>query len=135
MIRGTTAQFKFEIPYDFTDIEYIKVVFWQPGNVGPEEGRPLPIVKCNKENDFVVEGHTIIVELQTEETARFVDTRKGYVQLSATTTNDIRFASKVQEFTVYPIYDDSPIGDIVAPSTSNGEVVVVLDGFAVNGKE
>ena len=29
MIRGTTAQFKFNLPYQLKDITYAEVIFWQ----------------------------------------------------------------------------------------------------------
>lgn len=44
MIRGTTAQFKIEMPKDINDFCVIEVIFGQEGNVGTIEA-PLPIKK------------------------------------------------------------------------------------------
>ena len=44
MIRGTTAQFKFEMPTNIGDFCTIEVIFGQEGNVGTVEA-PLPIKK------------------------------------------------------------------------------------------
>ena len=44
MIRGTTAQFKFEMPKSFDNFCIIDVIFGQEGNVGTIEA-PLPIKK------------------------------------------------------------------------------------------
>lgn len=129
MIRGTTAQFKFQIPYDFYDLALVNVVFWQCNNNGPDESRPLPIVKIKEDCSWSAENKEITVVLQPEETARFLDDRKARVQLSATTESGIRFASSQQEITVYPIYNDSLFGDIILPSESNG--VIVLDGGVI----
>lgn len=129
MIRGTTAQFKFQIPYDFNDLALVNVVFWQCNNNGPDENRPLPIVKIKEDCSWSAENKEITVVLQPEETARFLDDRKARVQLSATTESGIRFASSQQEITVYPIYNDSLFGDIILPSESNG--VIVLDGGVI----
>lgn len=129
MIRGTTAQFKFQIPYDFNDLALVNVVFWQCNNNGPDESRPLPIIKIKEDCNWSAETKEITVVLQPEETARFLDDRKARVQLSATTESGIRFASSQQEITVYPIYNDSLFGDIILPSESNG--VIVLDGGVI----
>lgn len=129
MIRGTTAQFKFQIPYDFYDLALVNVVFWQCNNNGPDESRPLPIVKIKEDCSWSAENKEITVVLQPEETARFLDDRKARVQFSATTESGIRFASSQQEITVYPIYNDSLFGDIILPSESNG--VIVLDGGVI----
>ena len=45
MIRGTNQDFKFKMPYEYKDVPLITVTFWQNGNDGPEESRPLPIIK------------------------------------------------------------------------------------------
>lgn len=130
MIRGTTAQWKFTLPYKYSDIELVKVVFWQPNNNGPSSNRPLPIFKgleqcgqCENENE-------ISVTLHPEETLRFSDDRKAYVQLSAKSVDGIRFATKQESINVYPIYDDSVIEDIITPTPDyNGWIV--LDGQTI----
>ena len=37
MIRGTTAQFKFKLPYAKNELQWITMKFWQPGNDGTTE--------------------------------------------------------------------------------------------------
>lgn len=133
MIRGTTAQFRFKVAYDidFDDNNtLVKVVFWQPGNDGPSIERALPIVKCIKNETCIWQADTqeIIVTLHPEETARFVDDRKAYVQLSVTTESGFRFASGQQLIKVYPMYSDSPLGDIVASDMSVLDGTIILDG-------
>ena len=44
MIRGTTAQFRFEMPKSFEELCTIEVIFGQEGNAGTIEA-PLPITK------------------------------------------------------------------------------------------
>ena len=128
MIRGTTQDFKFKMPYDYDDVPLITIVFWQKNNNGPEESRPLPITKYH-DDCMVSENNNkeITVTLLPEETARFLDDRKAYVQLTGTTASGIRFGnSPPREITVYPIHNDSVLGDIVPSSESNG--FMVLDG-------
>lgn len=115
MIRGTNAQFRFEIPYDFDDVEYIDILFWQDGNSGPSKNRPLPIVKIKSDCTWLESDKVIMVKLNPEETARFMDDRKARVQLSATTYSGIRFANKQHLITVEPLHDDLEIGDIMPP--------------------
>ena len=136
MIRGTTAKFKFKVPYDIdfnNDNTYVKAVFWQPGNDGSPEYGELPIIKCIKNETCIWDANNqqIIVTLQPIETARFVDDRKAYTQLSVTTASGFRFASDQQIITVYPIQDDSPLGDIIPTDSSLLTGAVVLDGLEI----
>ena len=128
MIRGTTQEFKFIMPYDYEDVPLITVVFSQNNNDGPEESRPLPIIKYHDDcRPSVDNSKEISVTLLPEETARFLDDRKVYVQLTGTTTSGIRFGnSPPKEITVYPIHNDSVLGDIVPSSESSG--FMILDG-------
>lgn len=129
MVRGTTAQFKFSLPYNYSDIEIAKVVFWQPGNGGTTDA-PLPIYKslaqCSQTNNPM----ELSVTLSQSETLRFSDKLKAKVQLSATTFEGTRFASKQELITVYPIYDDSILGDdiIPTPDGSGEDDWIILDG-------
>lgn len=130
MIRGTTAQFKFKLPYKFSELNLVKVVFWQPGNDGPDVTRPLPIVKTK---DYCSQGeneYELTVTLNVEETLRFSDESKAYTQLSATSIEGTRFASKEQKISVYPIYDDSILGDVIIPTPSN-DGFIILDGLTI----
>lgn len=136
MIRGTTSQFKFEIPYDFSDLKSVNVVFWQDGNDGPSEARKLPLIlQYNKDDgglpnslSWSSESNQIVATFDPEQTARFMDDRTAKIQLSATTTSGIRFASEQQSITVYPIYEGMEFSDedVAKPSPNDG--YIILDG-------
>jgi hypothetical protein len=130
MVRGATAQFKFALPYDYTDIELVKVVFWQPGNTVN-----LPIYKSLTSEDIAQycnpdKPKELSVTLMPSETLRFSDEFKAKVQLSARTFEGISFASKQELITVYPLYDDSILGDDVIPEP-DGDNWIILDGETV----
>lgn len=130
MIRGTNAQFKFQLPYKFSELERVKITFWQPDNNGPAIDRPLPIIKvlgqCSPSNI----PNELYVTLNQEETLRFADDRKAYVQLRASTIEGIPIASLKQSITVYPVYDDSILDDEILP-TPDYEGLVFLDGSTI----
>ena len=127
MIRGTTAQFKFNLPYKFSEVDKVKIMFWQPNNDGVDDTRPLPIVKTKDNCSQGQNEYELTVTLNMEETLRFSDEYKAYTQLSATSIEGARFASKQQPIPVYPIYDDSILGDIITP-TPDSDGFIVLDG-------
>lgn len=137
MIRGTTAQFAFDIPYDFSELEYVNIFFWQEDYYGPSESRALPIKlhydANNADTDleylkWTTDNRRIVVTLIPEQTARFTCEKKAIVQLSATTKSGIRFASDQQIKTVYPIHDDCEFSDkdVVKPPEIDG--YIILDG-------
>ena len=47
MIRGTTAQFKFKLPYSYDELTSITIRFWQQGN--PSDSLPVFKYKNNCE--------------------------------------------------------------------------------------
>lgn len=104
MIRGTTAQFKFKLPYSFGQLEWITITFWQPNNPNLS-----PIIK-RKSDCSPVSGTTeICTSLTCDETARFSDKYKAKVQLRAQPVEDLQeapFGCKAQTITVYPMLDD-----------------------------
>jgi hypothetical protein len=129
MIRGTTAQFKFQIPYDFSYIKCANIVFWQTENNGPSIDRPLPIVKilsqCSQSNN----PRELCVSLTQEETLRFSDKKKAYVQLKAESKDGYAFASKQVLLDVYPVYEGIDMDDIIKPTpTPSVDDYIVLDG-------
>jgi hypothetical protein len=130
MVKGTTTQFKFSLPYDYSDIEVAKIKFWQRGNNGTPDG-PLPIYKTLAHCIQTSNPREILVTLSPAETLRFSTKVKGRVQLSATTYEGIRFASKEQLITIYPIHDDTNIGDVVWPAPDESNGWVILDGEAI----
>lgn len=121
MIRGTTAQYKFKLPYSYNEIQAIKIKFWQPGN--PSE--LLPLFKY-KHNCIEVQSNEICVSLRPSETALFSDKYKAKVQLLAQTYAGAPFGSKEQLISVYPndIIMDDPDEPIIP---SDGQWIL-LDG-------
>ena len=130
MVRGTTAQFQFKLPYNYSDLALAKIIFWQPGNDGPSEERPLPIIKVLQQCSTSGNPDEIFVTLSEEETLRFSEKTKAYVQLQAKCIDGNTFASKKKIITVYPVYDDVILGDEVLPTPTN-DGWVILDGLTV----
>lgn len=130
MIRGTNAQFKFKLPYNYAELSMVKITFWQPENNGPSANRPLPIIKVLDQCTPSKIPNELCVTLNQEETLRFEEERKAYVQLRATTIEGIPIASKQQMITVYPVYDDSVLDDDILPSPSY-DGWVFLDGSTI----
>lgn len=130
MIRGANAQFKFKLPYNYSDLEIVKITFWQLDNNGPSFNRPLPIVKILQQCSPTDIPNEISVTLNQEETLRFTEIRKAYVQFRGITIDGIPIASKKQELTVYPVYDDSILDEEILP-TPDYDGWVFLDGSTI----
>lgn len=128
MVRGTTAYFKFIMPYNYSQLSSAKVVFWQNHNNGPSISRPLPIIKTLPQCAPTLKANELSVFLTPEETLRFSDERKAYVQLTAASVGGIRFASGQEMITVYPSVDDSvdDVGGVIP--TPGIEDLVIFDG-------
>ena len=129
MIRGTNAEFRFKLPYDFAEIPTIKITFWQDNNDGPSSDKPLPLVKV-REQCRGIQGQPNMcrVILNQEETLRFTEKRKAKVQLRGLTATGVPIASQQQLITVYPIQDDAVLDDdIILPAPTYDELVL-LDG-------
>lgn len=137
MIRGTNAQFKFKLPYKYYELSMVQITFWQSNNNGPSIDRPLPIVKILEQCSPSNIANELWVTLNQEETLRFEDDRKAYVQLRGTTVDGIPFASKQQTVTVYPIYDDSILDDVTPTPTPtptpnpDSDNWIMLDGSSI----
>lgn len=130
MIRGTNAQFKFKLPYDYSEIEIARITFWQPENLGPDPRRPLPIIKVLDQCSPTDVPKELSVTLNQEETLRFEEDRKAYVQLRAKTFSGIPIASKQRLITVYPVKDDSLLDEEILP-TPDYDGWVFLDGSTI----
>lgn len=128
MIRGTTAQFNFKLPYKFSELETVQITFWQSNNSGPNQNRPLPIVKVLSQCQPTDDPKELRVTLTQEETLRFSDKYKAYTQLRAMGPESQSFASKATMITVYPIYGDDILNDIITPTPSAPDGQIVLDG-------
>lgn len=129
MIRGTTAQFKFKLPYAKRELLSATIKFWQPNNTN----NLLPIIRtldADKLNDCFVsdDSKELCISLTSEETSRFSDKYKAKVQLIAQHIDGTNFGSRPQVVTVYPMPDD-----IIGPTMpgANEEGWIVLDGETV----
>ena len=128
VIRGTTAQFKFKLPYSKDSLEWVTIKFWQPGN--PSE--QLPITKTKAHCSSTDSPNEICVSLSATETAMFSDKYKARVQLRAQPFADTPFGSRQQLFTVYPMLDDIITDDSAAsPEIPIEHGWMILDGEAV----
>lgn len=127
MIRGTTAQFKFKLPYSKSELEWITIKFWQPGN--PSDDLPIKKIKSNCDESGRDE---ICVSLSATETSYFSDKYKAKVQLRAQPYFGTPFGSKQQLITVYPMSDDIIDADNpTSPPDPEDHGYVVLDGDLV----
>ena len=128
MIRGTTAQFKFKLPYTKEELDWITIKFWQKGNTSIR----LPITKTKTHCSSEDNSNEIYVSLSAVETAVFSDKYKGIVQLRAQPLAGASFGSKQQLFTVYPMLDDIIEEDpTVEPAEPTEEGWVILDGETI----
>jgi hypothetical protein len=114
-------------PYCLCTHYIVKIVFWQDENNGPSLSRPLPIIKVLEQCSQCDSPKEISITLNQEETLRFVDDRKAYVQLRGSTLEGVGFGSRKRAITVYPVYDDSILDDEILP-TPDYDGWVVLDG-------
>jgi hypothetical protein len=126
MIRGTTAHFRFALPCSCADVQAATITFWQEFNNGPAPQRPLPIVKVLAQCTMSYSTNEICVTLTPEETARFVDTRKAYAQMTSTTIEGSRVASLPHELTVYPIHSSAESDEVIPTPGYDG--IIFLDG-------
>lgn len=130
MIRGTTAQFKFKLPYSKDELDWVTIKFWQPGN----PSQLLPITKTKTNCDTTDDATELCVSLSASETARFSDKYRAKAQLRAQPFAGAPFGCKQQLITVYPMLDDIIDEDpTVEPETPSEEGWVILDGENVIG--
>jgi hypothetical protein len=137
MIRGTSAKFKFTLPCDFSELESAKIVFWQKDNSGPDESRPLPIIKILDQCEQSINTNELYISLNQEETLRFTDDEKAYVQLVVETTYGKHIASREEMITVYPIYDDEILDDDILPTPGynpDGTVIKIDSALSETSK-
>lgn len=126
MIRGTTAQFKFKLPYSKDSLEWVTIKFWQPGNPNLS---PIYKYKINCEERVEKE---IYVSLRPSETALFSDKYKAKLQLRAQPVIGASFGSKEQLITVYPMPDDIIIDDpTIDPDVPTEDGWIILDGDTI----
>lgn len=129
MIRGTTAQFKFKLPYPKAELEWVTIKFWQPGNLNSY----LPITKKLQHCDAQDDSTELFVSLTADETMRFSEKYKAKVQLRAQhTESGAVFGTHPQLITVYPMNDEILEEDPTMPS-KNEDGWIILDGEVVVG--
>jgi hypothetical protein len=126
MIRGTTAQFKFKLPYSKDELIDITIRFWQDGNYS--DSLPLFKYKSNCEERAAKE---IYVSLRPSETALFSDKYKAKMQLMAQPIVGAPFGSKERLIPVYPMPDDIIIDDPTIPDTPTEDGWIILDGGTI----
>lgn len=124
MIRGTTAQFKFKLPYPMEDIDWIRIKFWQPNN----QHELLPVTKAKSNCEQTDIPNEICVSLSATETSYFSDKYRAVVQLRAQPFGGSVFGSKQQQFSVYPMSDDIIDSDIPSEPNNTVEDWTVLKG-------
>ena len=124
MIRGTTAQFKFKLPYLKDELAWATIKFWQPYN----PSKLLPITRKLEHCVALDNLNELCVSLTAEETARFLDKYKAKVQLRAQhASSGAVFGCKPIIFTVYPMEDKIIEEDpLFPPEDEDG--IIILDG-------
>lgn len=143
MVRGTTAQFKFKLPYTKNNIELVEVKFWQSGNLkGLNEDYPLPITKIyrqeiSEDGSLItnspwnwIDDYTLLIRLGQRETLTFSDKLKARVQLRLRTVDGLVAASDPQIISVGPAPWDEPLGNDIINQTDDDWVI--LDGDTIS---
>jgi hypothetical protein len=130
VIRGTTTQFKFIIPCNFSELDIVSITFWQEEYYGISEERKLPIVKVKEQCTTLNSPRELCVTLNQEETLRFTEDRKAYVQFRANALDGTSYGMKKREITVYPVRDDSILDENITP-TPDYDGLVILDGYEI----
>ena len=140
MIRGTTAPFKFNVPYAWSEICAIEATFTQ----NKDDGTRLSIVKEYdtrwSENantgGFTPDGnnpYVIYVALDPAETLLFSEKRKAEVQIKVYCPGKGVIANKPTKFSVYPINNDSMFdGDPGEPAPGRDDIWI-LDAGEISG--
>lgn len=124
MIRGTTAQFKFKLPYPKGELTWATIKFWQPNN----PSKLLPITRKLEDCAASDNAMELCVSLTAEETSRFLDKYKANIQLRAQhSKSGTVFGNKPKSITVYPMLDEILEEDPTMPS-ENEEGMIILDG-------
>lgn len=128
MIRGTTAQFKFKMPYMFSELEWVNVVFWQTNN------QQAQIKKTANDCRVTENPNEIVISLTAEETMRFSAKYKAKMQLKAryAATGAI-FGTKPETLSVYPMADniDNIVDDGTVTPPIDTDGWVILDGGVI----
>ena len=128
MIRGTAQPFKFKIPCNFDELSSVTITFTQENYNGPDKTRPLPIIKVLSQCRQGSTSKELLVILNKEETLRFTDKRKAFVQIMGEAIDGLSFGNKAATITVYPALNDDITPSIPSPDYSG---IVILDGGSI----
>ena len=124
MIRGTTAKYKFKLPYPKEELVWVTIKFWQPGNLS----KLLPITRKLEHCDAPDDSMELYVSLTADETMRFSEKYKAVMQLRAQHSNSgTIFGSRKKLITVYSMNDDILEEDPTMPA-ENEDGWIILDG-------
>lgn len=124
MIRGTTAQFKFKLPYSYEELTNITIMFWQPGN----PNYLLPILKYKSHCEKLTDNE-ICVSLRPSETALFSDKYKAKMQLAGRPKLGNTFGTKEKILVVDPMPDDMIMDDpTISPDQTTAGSWMIFDG-------
>lgn len=132
MVRGTVQPFKFKIPCAFNELSTARITFSQENYYGLSASRPLPITKVLRQCRQGSSPNELVVVLNKEETLRFTDKKKAYVQIMAETLAGPLPSHKPHIFPVYPVLDDSIFDEDMQPTPEPGyDGIVILDGATI----
>ena len=127
MIRGTTAQFKFKLPYPKSELAWATIKFWQTNN----PSSLLPINKQLSHCDAPEDEMKLCVSLTPDETRRFSEKYKAQVQMRAQHgPSGTIFGNRTALITVYPMRDDIIDEDPMLPAEDESGWIV-LDGETI----
>lgn len=119
MIRGTTAQFRFKLPYPRWEFKDAVITFWQPSNPNFGESIKKKLEQC----DNFGEASELCVALTAKETARFSDKFKAKVQLRAFhMASGTIIGCPPQTIPVYPMSDELIEEDLATIADSQDAV-------------
>lgn len=130
MIRGTTALFKFKLPYAKQDIVWTTIRFSQTDN----KNQRISIAKNLKHCDSPEDSNILCVSLTALETMRFSDKVKAKVQLRGQAKDGTIFSLKPKLITVYPIDEDLLTDDIIVPEEENGWIIIDSGSISATGE-
>lgn len=124
MIRGTTAQFKFKLPYPKGELDWATIKFWQPSNPNQFDPITKKLIHCDGPDN----APELCVSLTADETIKFSAKYKGNVQLRAQhAASGTVFGCRPTLFTVYPMNDEILEEDPTLPAP-NEDGWIILDG-------
>jgi hypothetical protein len=134
MIRGTTAQFRFNLPYEFDNVEKVRVVFWQPDNSAANIVKEKDRGGCGRCDGY---PKALLVTLTPNETWLFSEKSKAYVQLRGRCNEGDCFGTLPEPITVYPMHDDVSFDldtDFIIPGACDCGYVH-LDGNVITSED